>query len=104
MRAFGYFGCLTDTQADYGAPERLVRDGEALEVTLTPAEGKKLTAQKDRLTSMIKNIRYLNKRSMDFVNVQLGEIEREASIASIYNTKGLSDSHLTNSNLLNKQI
>ena len=34
---------LTDTQADYGAPERLVRDGEALEVTLTPAEGKKLT-------------------------------------------------------------
>ena len=67
-------------------------------------EGKKLTAQKDRLTSIIKNIRYLNKRSMDFVNVQLGEIEKEASIASIYNTKGLSDSHLTNSNLLNKQI
>lgn len=67
-------------------------------------EGKKLTEQKERLSSLIKTIKYLNKRSQDFVNVQLGEIEKEASIASIYNTKGLSDSHLTNSNLLNKQI
>ena len=67
-------------------------------------EQRQLTEQKDKLTSIIKNIRYLNKRSMDFVNVQLGEIEQQASIASIYNTKGLADSHLANSNLLNKQI
>jgi hypothetical protein len=64
----------------------------------------KLTDQKNRLTSIIKNIKYLNKRSMDFVNVQLGEIEQAAAISSIYNTKGLADSHLANSNLLNKQI
>ncbi|MBR6337777.1 MAG: flagellar export chaperone FlgN [Ruminococcus sp.] len=64
----------------------------------------KLTEQKNRLTSIIKNIKYLNKRSMDFVNVQLGEIEQAAAISSIYNTKGLADSHLANSNLLNKQI
>lgn len=64
----------------------------------------KLTEQKNRLTSIIKNIKYLNKRSMDFVNVQLGEIEQAAAISSIYNTKGLADNHLANSNLLNKQI
>ena len=67
-------------------------------------QGKKLSEQKERLSSLIKTIKYLNKRSMDFVNVQLGEIEKEASVASIYNTKGLADSHLANSNLLNKQI
>ena len=64
-------------------------------------EAEKLTEQKDRLTSVIRTIKYLNKRSMDFVNVQLGEIEEAASI---YNTKGIADSHLANSNLLNKQI
>ena len=67
-------------------------------------EQRKLTEQKDRLTSIIKNIKYLNKRSMDFVNVQLGEFEQAASISSIYNTKGLADNPLANSNLLNKQI
>lgn len=67
-------------------------------------EQRRLTEQKDRLTSIIKNIKYLNKRSMDFVNVQLGEFEQAASISSIYNTKGLADNHLANSNLLNKQI
>ncbi len=64
-------------------------------------EAIKLISQKDRLTSIIKTIKYLNKRSMDFVNVQLSDIEEAASI---YNTKGLADSHLANSNLLNKQI
>lgn len=64
-------------------------------------EARKLTEQKDKLTSIIRTIKYLNKRSMDFVNVQLGEIEEAASI---YNTKGIADSHLANSNLLNKQI
>ena len=68
------------------------------------AQQQKLKEQRDRLSSIIKNIKYLNKRSQDFVNVQLGEIEQAASIASIYNTKGLADSHLANSNLLNKQI
>lgn len=67
-------------------------------------EKTKLTEQKNRLTSIVKNIKYLNKRSMDFVNVQLGEIEQAASISAIYNTKGLADSHLSNSNLLNKSI
>ncbi|MBR1752411.1 MAG: flagellar export chaperone FlgN [Ruminococcus sp.] len=64
-------------------------------------EAIKLINQKDRLTSIIKTIKYLNKRSMDFVNVQLSDIEEAASI---YNTKGLADSHLAKSNLLNKQI
>ncbi len=67
-------------------------------------EKTKLTEQKNRLTSIVKNIKYLNRRSMDFVNVQLGEIEQAASISAIYNTKGLADSHLSNSNLLNKSI
>ncbi|MCR5816065.1 MAG: flagellar protein FlgN [Ruminococcus sp.] len=87
--------------------KRLGFENMAFSEVLRHFEGEektKLTEQKNRLTSIIKNIKYLNKRSMDFVNVQLGEIEQAASIASIYNTKGLADSHLANSNLLNKQI
>lgn len=64
-------------------------------------EKEKLIEQKNRLTGIVKTIKYLNKKSMDYANMQLSFT---ADNSAIYNGKGQTDSHLNNSNILDKQI
>lgn len=64
-------------------------------------EKEKITEQKNVLNDIVSTIKYFNRKSIEFVNMQLSYVEGESST---YNAKGQTDAHLANSNLLNKQI
>lgn len=64
-------------------------------------EKHRLMEQKNTLETILKTIKYLNEKSLEFAQMQMSFAEGDVAT---YNAKGKADSHLGASGLLNKQI
>ena len=60
-----------------------------------------LSQQKNTLETILKTIQYLNKKSLEFAQMQMSFAEGDVAT---YNAKGKADSRLGASGILNKQI
>ena len=61
----------------------------------------KLSRQKNSLEAILKTVQYLNKKSLEYADMQMSFAEGDAAT---YNAKGKADSRLGSSGILNKQV
>ena len=65
------------------------------------SEKLQLSRQKNTLEAILKTVQYLNKKSLEYADMQMSFAEGDVAT---YNSKGQADSHLGESGILNKQI